>query len=193
MLPGLDTRITTERLVLRPPRNSDAKLLARAMRDNADHLAPWVPKNASTPAARNVRILAEKISEQRKAWRVDKGYALLVFEGEGAGADLVGRVQLNAIVRGAFQNAYLGYWIAASKQGTGMMTEAVRAAVGWGFRSLGLHRIQAAVIPTNARSLRVLEKIGFRREGLAERYLEIAGRWQDHAICAMTREEFDRV
>jgi ribosomal-protein-alanine N-acetyltransferase len=191
-LPGLDARIVTERLILRPPRTSDAKALSIAMRDNAEHLAPWLPSGACAPAARKVRVLAEKIAEQRKLWRLDHGYALLVFE-KGNERAVIGRAQINAIVRGVFQNAYLGYWIAASKQGQGLMTEAVRGAVSWAFSSVGLHRVQAAVIPRNAGSLRVLEKVGFRREGLAERYLKIAGRWQDHVIWAVTAEEFDRV
>ena len=157
------------------------------MRENAEHLATWSPQGSYTPSARAVRAVAKKIAEQRRLWRGDLGYALLVAA-QGDERTVIGRVHLNAVVRGVFQNAYIGYWMAASQQGRGLMSEAVRAAVDWAFDTLRLHRIQAAVIPRNDRSVRVLEKLGFRREGLAERYLQIAGKWQDHAIFAVTRE-----
>ena len=82
-----------------------------------------------------------------------------------------------------------GYWMAADCQGRGLVTEAIRVLLDFGFGPAGLHRVQAAIMPRNARSLRVIEKLGFRREGYAERYLQIAGKWEDHIIFARTREE----
>lgn len=188
----LETRITTERLVLRAPRASDVKAIALSMKQNAEHLAPWSPEGMYAPRARTPRAVAEKIAEQRKLWKLDRGWAFLVLARSDE-KTVIGRVQLNNVVRGVFQNAYLGYWIAEALVGRGLMTEAVSGAVRWAFERGGLHRVQAAVIPSNVRSIRVLEKLGFRREGLAERYLKIAGKWQDHVIFAVTREEFDRV
>jgi ribosomal-protein-alanine N-acetyltransferase len=188
-LPDLDTRIATERLVLRPPRTSDVKAIALSMKQNADHLAPWSPEGSYGPNARTPRAIAEKIVEQRKLWKLDRGYAFLVFT-KNDEKTVIGRVQLNGIMRGVFQNAYLGYWMAKTLEGRGLMTEAVGGAIGWAFEALRLHRVQAAVIPHNGRSIRVLEKLGFRREGLAERYLQIAGKWQDHVIFAVTREDW---
>ena len=100
---------------------------------------------------------------------------------------LVGRVALTSIVRGAFQNAYLGYGIDRAHTGRGIATEAVGqvVAVAWGH---GLHRIQAAVSVDNPGSKRVLEKVGFRREGLALRYLRLAGHWTDQELWAITRD-----
>jgi len=107
-----------------------------------------------------------------------------------AGDELVGRLQLSGISRGPFQNAYLGYFVSERHNGRGYATEAVRQAVGAAFGELGLHRVQAAVIPRNLASIRVLEKAGFREEGLALRYLQIAGVWEDHKLYAVTAEEW---
>jgi ribosomal-protein-alanine N-acetyltransferase len=74
-------------------------------------------------------------------------------------------------------------------QGQGLTGEAIELVLGFAFERVGLHRVQAAIMPRNARSLRVVEKLGFRREGFAERYLQIAGKWEDHVLFAMTAEE----
>ena len=107
-----------------------------------------------------------------------------------AGDELVGRIQLSGISRGPFENAYLGYFVSEKHNGRGYATEAVRQAVDAAFGELGLHRVQAAVIPRNVASIRVLEKAGFREEGVALRYLQIAGVWEDHKLYAVTAEEW---
>ncbi|MBI3725865.1 GNAT family N-acetyltransferase [bacterium] len=94
--------------------------------------------------------------------------------------------------RGPFRNAHLGYWIDREHQGRGLTTEAVRLLLAFAFGPLALHRVQAAVMPRNRASCRVLEKAGFRREGLARRYLMIDGKWRDHLIYAITIEESAR-
>ncbi len=108
------------------------------------------------------------------------------------GGELVGRLTLSQVFRKAFRNCYLGYWIGREHNGRGYATEAVRLAVGYAFDGLGLHRVQANVMTRNPRSARVLEKAGFRKEGLALRYLEIAGRWEDHDMYAITTEDLAR-
>jgi ribosomal-protein-alanine N-acetyltransferase len=107
-----------------------------------------------------------------------------------AGDELVGRIQLTGISPAPFENAQLGYFISERHNGRGYATEAVRRAVDAAFGPLALHRVQAAVIPRNAGSIRVLEKAGFREEGLGRRYLQIAGVWEDHALYAVTAEEW---
>jgi len=107
-----------------------------------------------------------------------------------AGDELVGRIQLSGISRRPFENAHLGYFVSERHNGHGYATEAVRTAVDAAFGELGLHRVQAAVIPRNVASIRVLEKAGFREEGLALRYLQIAGVWEDHKLYAITVEEW---
>ena len=105
--------------------------------------------------------------------------------------ELVGRVQLTGIALGPFQNAYVGYFVSQRHNGRGYATEAVRQAVESAFGPLELHRVQAAVMPRNVASIRVLEKVGFREEGFAQRYLQIAGRWEDHKLFAITAEEVE--
>jgi ribosomal-protein-alanine N-acetyltransferase len=106
-----------------------------------------------------------------------------------AGGGLVGRLTLSQVFRKAFRNCYLGYWVGEEHNGRGYATEAVRSAVGYAFGDLGLHRVQANVMTKNPRSARVLTKAGFRKEGLALRYLQIAGRWEDHDMYAITAED----
>jgi ribosomal-protein-alanine N-acetyltransferase len=101
---------------------------------------------------------------------------------------LAGRIALTSIVRGAFRNAYLGYGIDRAHAGRGIATAAVHAAIAIAWAD-GLHRVQAAVSPANAASKRVLGNVGFRREGLAERYLLLAGRWTDQELWAITVED----
>ena len=102
---------------------------------------------------------------------------------------MAGRIALSSIVRGAWQNANVGYWVAEERNGRGYASEALGGVVSFAFDRLQLHRVQAAIMPRNVASIRVVEKNGFRREGLAERYLLIGGRWEDHAIYAVTRED----
>jgi [ribosomal protein S5]-alanine N-acetyltransferase len=104
-------------------------------------------------------------------------------------SELAGYVALSQIFRGAFQNAYLGYAVDRERCGRGLATGAVRGALEHAW-SIGLHRVQANVIPDNAASRRVLEKNGFRHEGRALRYLHIGGRWADHDMFAVTVEEW---
>ena len=141
-----------------------------------------------------------QIAEPRRPevfFTLDQQHALLaasdgMFLGAFAGAEMLGFARLSNVVLGAFDNAYLGYAVSAAHGGRGIGTLLVRHAVNlaWG---RGLHRVQAAVRTDNPASMRVLEKVGFRREGLALRYLHLDGDWRDHVLHAITREDpFDR-
>jgi ribosomal-protein-alanine N-acetyltransferase len=185
----LSTVLEGRRVVLRPPRMSDAREWRELRMANQVHLAPWnplPPRGVDPLALASVRA---DISRARREWRADASYTFLVAARE-PGEPLIGFVRLSAVARRPFDNAYMGYWMAEDRQGQGLMTEAVRLAVSFAFDTAGLHRVQAAVIPRNAGSRRVLAKAGFREEGLALRYLEIAGRWEDHVLHAVTREEW---
>lgn len=105
--------------------------------------------------------------------------------------NLIGRINLNAITRGAFQNTYLGYYLDEEYNARGCMTEAVVEVMKVAFKELGLHRIQAAIMLNNNASRKVLMKSGFRKEGVAEKYLKINGKWEDHELYALTSEEFN--
>lgn len=115
-------------------------------------------------------------------------YAFGIFEA-GTGA-LAGRVSLSNIVRGAWDNCTVGYYVDRERNGRGYATEALRLATGFALSDAGLHRVQAGVMPRNTASIRVVEKNGFRFEGLARHYLQINGVWEDHNIYAMTAEDW---
>jgi len=161
---------------------ADAPALLDLRVRNRAFLEPWEPvrdESWYTLAAQQADIAAAI-----EGARTDRSYAFGVFA-----PGLVGRVALNEVVRGVFGNAYLGYFVAQEVNGRGYATEAVRQAVRFAFGQARLHRVQAAVVPRNAASARVLEKAGFREEGYAERYLCINGVWEDHRIFALTSEE----
>lgn len=134
--------------------------------------------------------IGEQTEELRRAqarWREGTGYAFGLFVAQ----ELVGRVALSNVVRGAGQYATIGYSVDQWHNGRGFATEAVRLAVGFAFRDAGLHRVQGAVMPANPASARVLTKAGFRREGHFLRYLRIGGRWADHDIYSVTEEDWN--
>ena len=187
MKPPIATRLVADRLVLRAPRATDIPALRRLLSENGAHLRPWSPAAGAGHDPLSLVELTRSVTSQRRAWKEDRSYALLLESRSDGG--LLGRVVLSEIARGPFQNAYLGYWIDHRQQGKGLTTEAVAAAVRFAFDRAGLHRVQAAVMPHNAASRRVLAKLGFREEGLAARYLAIAGKWEDHVLYAITRED----
>jgi ribosomal-protein-alanine N-acetyltransferase len=115
--------------------------------------------------------------------REDVGYALFIFT--ASSGSLVGGLTLCNVRRGVTQSCTLGYWIGARFAQQGYMTAAVRAVVPFVFDSLELHRLEAACLPGNTASIKLLEKTGFKREGLARRYLRINGVWQDHLLYAL--------
>ena len=190
---SLATRLESERLLLRGPQPSDIPLLYRSLRRNADHLRPFTPAPPVTDRRPTLALATREIERWRSLWRAGESYALFIFmrgEDKGESARILGRVTLGRVTRGAFRNAYLGYFVDHELQGKGITSEAVKCAVTFAFGTLGLHRVQAAIMPRNVGSLRVAEKCGFRHEGKALRYLQIAGAWEDHEIFAVTAEEW---
>jgi ribosomal-protein-alanine N-acetyltransferase len=187
--PPLSTCLVTERLALRPPRTTDVPEMRRALRQNDAHLRPWSVAPLSGEDATSLTSVSRAVLRHRREWKQGQAYVLLITPRDND-RGIIGRVALGGVLRGAFQNAYLGYWIDAARQGQGLMTEAVRAVTSFAFASIGLHRVQAAVMPRNAASRQVLEKVGYRREGMAVRYLCIAGTWEDHLLYAATAEEW---
>lgn len=152
---------------------------------NRAFLAPFEPLRPE--ADFTIEGQRDEIAELAAARAADSAYAFCIR----AGGDLVGRLTLSQVFRKAFRNCYLGYWVGEEHNGRGYATAAVRAAVDYALGELGLHRVQANVMTKNPRSARVLEKTGFRREGLALRYLQIAGAWEDHHLYAVTAEDLE--
>ena len=160
----------------RPLSADDAPALARLARENRRFLAPWEP-------LRDERWYTE--DGQRDEVGAALGRAelgLTVPRVVVDGAEVVGRITLNNVVRGAFQSCSLGYWLAERATGRGLATEALGEVLGVAFDELGLHRVEAGTLVHNVASQRVLAHHGFIRFGLAPRYLQIAGRWQDHLL-----------
>ena len=160
----------------------DADALHEFRVRNRAFLGPWEPLRDERYYT--LRAARETIQAHELDRGDDRGYFFGVFADR-----LVGFVNLSGVVRGAFANAYLGYAIDEECNGHGFATAAVREATRTGFEELGLHRVQAAVLPRNGGSLRVLAKAGFREEGLAKRYLRINGVWEDHLLFARTVED----
>ncbi len=113
-------------------------------------------------------------------------YGFAIFEGNR----FIGECNVNNVQRGAMQGAYVGYWIDESRAGNGFMGESVAAVFRFAFEDLGLHRLQVSIIPRNTASRGVVDKLGLRSEGIAERYIEINGSWEDHIRYAITAEEW---
>ncbi len=152
---------------------------------NREHLAPWVP--LWEPDYLTAETQGRLLVEAEQAERAGREAAFGVVE--AGSPNLVGRVRISGIERGAFQSAHLGYFIDCDCCGRGYATAAVSAVTRWAIADAGLHRLQAAVMPNNRGSIRVLEKCGYRREGLSVRYLKIAGAWRDLLLFARTAED----
>lgn len=170
---------------LRPPQMSDYGPWAELRAMSREHLQPWEPQWPRDELSRSGfrRRLRHYAREQRE----DLGYAFFIFDADTDA--LAGGLSLSNVRRGVTQAATLGYWLGRSYVGGGRMTEAVRAGVRHAFDVLKLHRVEAACQPANTRSIRVLERTGFHREGLALRYLKINGTWQDHLLFARLGDE----
>jgi len=169
-------RLETERLYLRAPQERDEEEWLDIREASRDFLEPWEP---SWPKRRLLpRDYRNFFKARRKKWRKDQGYSFFLFTRDRD--NLIGSVNINNVVRGVAQFASLGYWIGAPYHSQGYMTEAVAAVTCCALDDLSLHKVTASCIPGNIASQKVLEKLGFEKEGLARRHLKIAGRWQDH-------------
>jgi ribosomal-protein-alanine N-acetyltransferase len=190
--------IRTARLRLRPLEGADRDAHIAFMLANAEHLRRWqpAPPPGSTPESRFDRAL------ERSREGVSSGRELRLFafgRGPGIGADvegpLVGWFNLNNVARGVFQNAYAGWALGADFVGRALATEGVHALLDVAFapppRGMGLHRVQANVMPVNDRSIGVARRCGLREEGLCRGYLEIAGRWEDHLMFGKLADEHE--
>lgn len=171
---------------LRPPRLRDAAAWSNARLRDRVYLQRWEPTSTVGWQERNSMMSwPGHWSALRGLGR--RGHALpftITVNSEFAGQLTVGNV-----VRGALRSAWIGYWLMERLAGGGVATAAVALAVDHCFTRVGLHRLEATVRPENAPSLRVLEKSGFRHEGLFERYLDVAGAWRDHYVYALTVED----
>ncbi len=160
----------------------DVPALAKLLSANRDFLAPWEPVRGDgyfTPDGQHA-IVTRALARYGEGIHVP----LVICDESG---QVAGRINLNDIVRGAFQCGTLGYWLGAEFNGRGLATAAVRDIIRLAFDDLELHRIEAGTLVHNIRSQRVLERSGFVRFGLAPAYLNIAGKWQDHILYQIVK------
>lgn len=170
--------IRTPNLYLRAPQASDYSAWAVLRIESRDFLTPWEPVwNEDDLTRASFRMRAKRAAREIAG---DEAYSLFIFEAQSE--VLIGGLTLGLIRRGVAQACTLGYWMGKRHAGRGHMTEAVRGAVRFAFSELALHRVEAACLPNNEPSRRLLERVGFQHEGLARAYLKINGNWADHLL-----------
>ncbi|MGI8755383.1 MAG: GNAT family N-acetyltransferase [Acidimicrobiales bacterium] len=154
-----------------------------------DWLTRWEPQRLPNQpdTIQDRDAFAVRCSARQRERQLGTGYGFGVF----VDGTFCGEINLSSIARGPFQNAYVGYWMDEAWAGQGLMPEAVVVLARFAFEELHLHRIQVSIIPRNASSRRVVDKLEMREEGTAQRYLEIDGVWEDHVRYAMTIEEWE--
>jgi len=179
----IEPRLETARTVCRIATEADAPALWGYRCENRAHLAPWEPLRDEPYFTLEHGLRA--IAEARELVRLDRGYPFLVFDAQER--ELLATFNLANVVRGAFQACHLGYGVAERWQGKGIMREALLAGLAFALGELDLHRVMANYMPRNERSRRLLQDLGFEREGYAKNYLRIAGVWEDHVLTALVR------
>jgi ribosomal-protein-alanine N-acetyltransferase len=169
---------------MRPPLMSDYAAWAELRALSREHLIPWEPSWPRDELSRSA--FRRRLRHYQREQREDLGYAFLLLEDRTD--RLLGGLTLSNVRRGVAQAASLGYWLGTPYTRQGRMTAAVAAAARYAFEELKLNRIEAASMPQNTASIKVLERNGFEQEGYARRYLKINGEWQDHLLFARVRD-----
>ncbi|MBF9046620.1 GNAT family N-acetyltransferase [Rhodobacterales bacterium LSUCC0031] len=178
-------KLETERLTLRLPRHADFRSWVGLRESSADFLTPWEPSWAADHLSR--KSFTGRVYWAQRALSDVTAVPLFIFR--RADDALLGAITLDNIRRGPAQAATLGYWIGAIHARQGYMREAIEVVVHYAYRGLDLSRVEAACLPENAASRGVLEKSGFKYEGVAQSYLQINGRWRNHVLYAHLRHD----
>lgn len=181
-------RLYGRRVMMRPLASNDFEAWSEIRRRNEGWLVPWEPqRNPTHPdPVRDRGVFLARCSARDRDRAADTAYPFGVFVDQR----LIGEINLNSVVRGALQSGTVGYWIDRDRAGRGYTAEGVVVLARFAFEQLMLHRLEICIVPRNTNSRRVMDKLGIRCEGLAERFLEIAGVWEDHLRYAMTVEEW---
>ncbi|HEY8255144.1 MAG TPA: GNAT family protein [Rhizomicrobium sp.] len=182
---GQQPVIRGQGIYLRYPRIGDYLAWARLRGESREFLTPWEPVWADDELTRGA--FRRRIKRYQKETRLDSAYVFFVLRQSDDA--LLGGCTLSNVRRGVTQCCTMGYWIGAKFARQGYMTNAVKALVPFVFKTLGLHRIEAACLVDNEASKNLLARTGFRQEGLARRYLLINGAWADHLLFALLKEE----
>lgn len=184
-----DRPLVGPRVHLRPLRAGDYEAWRDVRVRSRDWLEPWepLPDPGQPDPVADVDAFRARCGAWERQRHFDAAYGFGIFL---HGRELVGEVSLGSVQRGPAQSAYVGYWVGRDHAGQGLVPEAVVLVLAFAFESLGLHRVEAAIVPRNAASRRVAEKLGLRDEGTSLRFLQIRGRWEDHVRYAITAEEW---
>ena len=177
-------RLTGDRVFLRAPERGDYEAWASLRAGSRDFLSPWEP--SWPPDALSRTSFRARVARYAEDWRTDQAYNFFIF---ALDETLIGGIGLSNIRRGLSETASLGYWVGEPYARQRYMTSALPLVVDFGFERLGLHRLEAACLPSNIPSRSVLTRTGFQQEGYAREYLCIAGKWQDHLLFAILRRD----
>ncbi len=182
-------RVECGNLALRPISRRDKREWLQLRQQNAAWLAPWEASNPDPNGS--LPQFAEMVRSLNRQAKLATALPWIITEVQpGRPAPvIVGQLTVSSIVWGSAMMATLGYWVDQASAGRGIAPTAVAMATDHCFRALGLHRMEINIRPENSASLRVVEKLGFRDEGLRPRYLHINGSWADHRSFALTAEE----
>ena len=178
-------RLETERMALRLPQHSDFAAWTALREESRDFLTPWEPLWSADHLSR--KAFTNRVYWAQRASRNNS--AIPFFMERLVDGALLGAITIDNIRRGPAQMATIGYWIGAPYARQGYMTEAIGAVVRYAFTTLDMSRIEAACLPDNAASRGVLERAGFKYEGVAQSYLQINGRWRTHVLYANLRHD----
>jgi ribosomal-protein-alanine N-acetyltransferase len=182
-------RLYGRRVVLRPLVPQDFNGWQEVRRRNGEWLTQWEPMRLPhhPDPETNREVFAARCGSRDRERLAGSQYAFGIF----VDGTFAGELNLNNIVRGAMQSATIGYWIDRARAGRSLMSESIVVLMQFAFEELNLHRLEICIIPRNSNSRRVVEKLDLREEGIAQRFLEINGAWEDHVRFGFTIEEWN--
>jgi ribosomal-protein-alanine N-acetyltransferase len=181
-------RLFGGRVVLRPLVPGDFREWSEVRRRNAEWLTVWEPSRQphQPDPTTDKSAFSSRCMQRDRDRTAGTAYQFGLY----VGPQVIGEVNLNNVIRGAMQSGTVGYWVDQRYAGNGYVGEGVVVLLQYAFEQLRLHRIEICIVPRNQRSRRVVEKLQIRDEGVAERYLEINGTWEDHVRYGITVEEW---
>jgi [ribosomal protein S5]-alanine N-acetyltransferase len=184
-----EASLSGPRVMLRPLIADDHAQWRTVRERSRDWLEQWepLPELGSPDPVTDRDAFRARCGAWERQRQFDTAYGFGLFLLDGT---FTGEVSLGSVLRGPFQSSFIGYWIDEAQAGRGYVPEAVALVIRYGFDSLGLHRMEAAIVPRNSKSRRVAAKLGLRDEGVAHRFLQIRGVWEDHVRYAITYEDW---
>ena len=173
------------RVMLRAPAMADYADWAQLRSTSRAFLEPWEPTWPADALTRE--SFQRRLTRYAADWRADAGYTFLIFRRPDEA--VLGGISLSNVRRGVAQAGTLGYWMGKPHAGKGLMTQALGLVLDFCFEELGLHRVEAACLPSNEPSQRLLRRCGFHEDGYARKYLKIRGEWHDHLLFSLLAED----